>query len=147
MKKLQIMNHNLRVDTSVVINANTVWEALTNPEKIKEYLYGTQTITDWKVGSDVIFQGEYQGHKYKDHEVILENKPCAILSYSYWTGFSGLEDQPENYSKIIYTLKPLNEKTTEFTWTQIGFANEIGYNHSKNGMSDFLNKLKEVAEK
>lgn len=143
------MNHNLRVDTSVIINTDTkqVWDALTNPEKIKAYLYGTETITDWKVGSQVIFQGEYQGHKYKDHGVILENKPLEVLSYSYWTGFSGLEDKPENYSKIIYSLKPISNNSTEFTWSQIGFANEDGYNHSKNGMADFLKMLKEVAER
>ena len=143
------MDHNLRVDTTVIINtdAKQVWDALTDPEKIKEYLYGTETITDWKVGSTVIFQGEYQGHKYKDHGVILKNKPLEELSYSYWTGFSGLEDKPGNYAKIIYNLKPLAGDITEFTWTQIGFANEDGYKHSKNGMVDFLNKFKEVAER
>jgi len=143
------MDHNLRVDTTVVINtaAKQVWDALTDPGKIKDYLYGTETITDWKVGSAVIFQGEYKGHKYKDHGVILENKPLEVLSYSYWTGFSGLEDKPGNYAKIIYTLKPLAVDITEFSWSQIGFANEDGHKHSKNGMVDFLNKFKEVAER
>ena len=44
-----------------------VWDALTNPEIIKKYLFGTETITDWKVGSEIIFQGEYgenKEHKY-----------------------------------------------------------------------------------
>lgn len=143
------MNHNLRVDASVIINTdlNKLWDALTNPVKIKAYLYGTDTLTDWKVGSKVIFQGEYQGHKYKDYGYILENKPSELLSYSYWSGFSGLVDKPENYAKIIYSLKPIADDCTEFTWSQIGFSGEEGYNHSKNGMNDFLNKLKEVAEK
>lgn len=143
------MNHNLRVDASVVINTDTkkVWDMLTNPEKIKEYFFGTETITDWKVGSGLVFQGEYQGHKYKDKGVILENKPFELLSYNYWTGFSGLEDKPENYSKVIYTLRPIDPNTTELTWTQVGFANEEGYSHSKNGMPDFLKKLKGIAER
>lgn len=142
------MNHKLRVDASVSINSDVkkIWDVLTNPEKIKQYLYGTETITDWKVGSTVIFQGEYQGHKYKDHGTVLENKLFELLSYSYWTGFSGLEDKPENYAKIIYTLKPIDASTTEFTWTQIGYANENGYNHSKSGMSDFLKSIKAIAE-
>jgi uncharacterized protein YndB with AHSA1/START domain len=62
------MRHDLKVSESVEINASPekVWKVLTQPEFIKEYLFGTETITDWKVGSEVIFQGEYQGHKYKD---------------------------------------------------------------------------------
>ena len=54
------MRDDLIVSESIEINTepDKVWEALTNPEIIKEYLFGTQTITDWKVGSDIIFQGE-----------------------------------------------------------------------------------------
>ncbi len=84
------MNHELSVSESVIVNADAkkVWEALTNPAIIKDYLFGTETVTDWKVGSTIIFQGEYDGHKYKDEGVILENKPLELLSYSYWSGFT-----------------------------------------------------------
>jgi uncharacterized protein YndB with AHSA1/START domain len=42
------MNHNLEVSKSIIVNADVakVWDALTNPEIIKEYLFGTETITD-----------------------------------------------------------------------------------------------------
>ena len=52
------MRHDLTVSKSVITNANQdkVWNALTNPEIIKEYLFGTETITDWKVGSEIVFQ-------------------------------------------------------------------------------------------
>lgn len=58
------MNKELTVKTSIEINADKakVWDALTNPEKIKVYLFGTETLTDWKTGSEIIFQDEYQGH-------------------------------------------------------------------------------------
>ena len=143
------MNHNLSVSESVIINADVkkVWDALTNPAKIKDYLYGTETVTDWKVGSPIIFQGEYQGHKYKDHGMIVENKTNELLSYSYWSGFTGLEDKPENYSTVTYTFKVIDANSTEFTWTQKGFKDETGYNHSKSGMTEFLKSVKTVAEK
>jgi uncharacterized protein YndB with AHSA1/START domain len=62
------MNHSLIVSKSVDINAepSKVWNTLTNPDIIKEYLFGIETITDWKVGSEIIFQGEYEGHKHSD---------------------------------------------------------------------------------
>lgn len=143
------MNHELTVSQSVVVNADVkkVWEALTNPSIIKDYLYGTDTVTDWKVGNPIVFQGEYQGQQYKDKGVILEFKPMETISYSYWSGFSGLEDKPDNYSKVSYHVKPLDANTAEFTWTQQGFGNEDGYNHSKSGMTDFLKGIKAVMER
>ena len=143
------MRQDLIVSKSVIINANQekVWNALTNPEIIKEYLFGTETITDWKVGSEIVFQGAYNEHKYRDHGVILENIPNKKLSYSYWSGFSGLEDKPENYSTVTYTLANKGNNQTELTWTQKGYANEQVYEHSKSGMSAFLDSVKKVAEK
>ena len=38
---------------SIKINAdkNEVWDALTNPDKIKQYFFGTNANSDWKKGS------------------------------------------------------------------------------------------------
>ena len=143
------MRNDLIVSKSIEIHADLskVWVGLTKPEIIKDYLYGTETITDWKIGSEIVFQGEYQGHKYKDKGIVIENILNKQLSYKYWSGFSGVEDKPENYSTITYTLEKIGENSTKFTWTQKGFANEEGYKHSESGMDEFMKKLKEVIEK
>ena len=143
------MKHDLVVAKSIDIHASPskVWEALTNPAIIKEYLYGTEAITDWKVGSEVIFQGEYQGQKYRDKGLVVENDLNRLLSYRYWTAFSGLEDKPENYSLTTYTLTPKSDQVTTLTWAQKGFANEEGYKHSENGMDAFLANFKAIAER
>ena len=143
------MNHNLEVSTSIIINADAskVWDALTNPEIIKQYLFGTETITDWKPGSDIIFQGEYQGKKYHDKGIVRENILNQHLSYNYWTAFSGLEDKPENYSLVTYLLVDKGNHQTEFTWTQKGFANEEGYKHASTGMDAFLKNVKAIIER
>ncbi|MCK9211708.1 MAG: SRPBCC domain-containing protein [Ignavibacteriaceae bacterium] len=141
------MRHDLIVSESIEINATPekVWEALTNPEIIKQYLFGTETITDWKVGSEIIFQGEYKGLKYCDKGMVRENILHQLLSYSYWSGFSGLEDKLENYSLVTYTLSK-NNNSTKLTWAQKGFATEEGYQHSKSGMETFLQQIKEIIE-
>lgn len=143
------MRRDLIVSQSIDINASpsSVWNALTNPASIKEYLYGTDTVTDWQVGSEIIFQGDYQGQTYQDKGIILENVPNDLLSYSYWSGFSATEDKPENYSTITYTLRKQDEDHTTLTWTQEGFATEEGYNHSKSGMGPLLEQIKEIAER
>lgn len=143
------MRRDLIVSQSIDINASPskVWNVLTDPELIKEYLYGTEAVTDWKVGSEIVFQGEYQGQTYRDKGIILENVPEKLFSYSYWSGFSGAEDKPENYSTIIYTLAKQDEDHTTFTWTTEGFATEEGYNHSKAGIGALLEQIKGIAER
>lgn len=143
------MNLNLQVAESILINvsASRMWDVLTNPEIIKEYLFGTETLTDWKVGSEIIFQGEYEGHKYRDHGVIKENNLHRRIAYSYWSGFSGLEDKPENYSMVIYDLEPVDATHTKFTWTQKGYPDETRQKHSQSGMKAFLEQIKVIAER
>lgn len=142
------MNRNLKVSKSIEINSNAekVWDALTNPEKIKSYLFGTETITDWKIGSPIVFQGEYDGHKYKDKGNVLENQKNETLKYNYWSGFSGLEDTPDNYSIITYQIKNISDKRVNFTWTQEGFANKEGQQHSENGLYGMLEQIKKLVE-
>jgi uncharacterized protein YndB with AHSA1/START domain len=142
------MNHQLSVTTSVQIAApaSKIWKALTEPEIIKQYLFGTETITDWKVGSEIVFQGEYDGTSYKDKGIVQQNIPNELLSYLYWSAFMGIEDKPENYSLVTCSIKPLDADHSEFTWTQKGFANEKSHQHSESGMNAFLNGMKTVIE-
>jgi uncharacterized protein YndB with AHSA1/START domain len=143
------MRHDLILSRSIEISETPakVWNTLTNPELIKEYLFGTETVTDWKEGSEIIFQGEYQGHKYRDQGIILKNVLEELLSYSYWSGFSGLEDKPENYSEVTYELSKIENNHTKLKWTQKGYANEEGYKHSESVIEGLLNKIKEIAER
>src|SRR5580698_9643791 len=138
------MNYDLQVSESVVVNVDTsrMWDVLTNPAIIKEYLFGTETITDWKVGNEIAFQGEYNGHKYRDHGVIKEYDLHKRIAYSYWSGFSGLEDKPENYSLVIYDVESIDATHTKFTWTQKGYPDETRQAHSQGGMTEFLKQIK-----
>lgn len=142
------MNHELSVSESIAIHApvERVWETMTNPELIKEYLYGTETITDWKPGSEIVFQGAWEEQAYRDSGTIQENILHKKISYSYWSGFSGLPDTPENHSLVIYEMESKGTETI-FTWTQIGFPNEDRQVHSKNGMAALLAQIKAIAER
>ena len=142
------MNKELTVTANIEISAKPakVWEVLTNPEKIKVYLFGTETVSDWTKGSDIIFQGEYQGQSYKDKGRILDIKESELLEYSYWSGFSGLEDKPENYSLVTYQLNSENGKTI-LTLTQKGFASKKAQQHSQTAWTNVLQQIKELSEK
>lgn len=143
-----MINKDLKVSKSIEINTSKekVWEMLTKPELIAKYLYGTETITDWEEGSNIIFQGEYEGHKYKDKGNVLRKVPNALLKYNYWSGFSQTDDKPENYSDIALKIEEIKKNKVRLTWTQEGYANEEGYEHSQEGLPELLKKMKETAE-
>ena len=142
------MNKNLIATQSIKINtkAEKVWRILTDPEKIKIYLFGTETTTVWNVGSPILFQRDYNGQRYKDKGTVIKNIENSLLSYHYWSGFSGLEDQPENYSVVTYKIDDISENSVTFTWTQKGFANKESQCHSEEGLKTILEQIKLLAE-
>lgn len=113
------MNRKLLATTTTSIHATVaeVWEALVNPSIIKHYFHGTDTVTDWKLGSPITFTGEWQGKPYIDKGTILEINPERVLSYSYWSSMSGTEDFEDNYAHITYHVSHYHD-TTILTITQ-----------------------------
>jgi uncharacterized protein YndB with AHSA1/START domain len=135
----------LKKTISMKAPAAKVWETLTKPEFIKQWLYGTNTISDWKVGSPIIFTGNWQGVEYKDKGTILDLEADKILRYDYWSAFSGLPDSPENYSIITFDLTP-KDHDTMLTLTQTNFANETMYSHSEQNWDATLDTMKKFIE-
>lgn len=142
------MNKALSVSESIEIQASKeqVWDALINPEKIKQYLYGTEAISNWRVGDPILFQGSYEGTSYQDKGNILQVKPGELFQYNYWSSFSPIEDRIENYSIVTYTITPISEDQVVFQWTQEGFADEASQGHSAAGLAALLANIKQVAE-
>lgn len=142
------MESALVAKASITINATEaeVWEALTNPQLIKEYLFGTEASSDWQVGSPITYKGVWEGKPYEDKGVILKLEPKKLLETSYWSGFSGLPDAPENYQKVSYALSPAPEGTA-LTITQEGIANETSREHSEKNWGAVLESLKRLLEK
>jgi uncharacterized protein YndB with AHSA1/START domain len=141
------MNRSLIASSNILINASPekIWDVLTDPEKIKIYLYDTNVQTDWKKGSPINFEGKYEGKQYNDKGKVIENIPFKLLKYNYWSSLSGLEDKEENHSIVTYTIEPVNENVCQFTWHQQGFSNEEGKCHTEEGLKTMLNQVKEFA--
>lgn len=142
------MKDNLTATSSVAINAGAsqVWDALTKPELIKKYFFGTETQTDWKVGSPIKFIGEWEGKKYEDKGTILVNEPQKLIKYKYWSSLSGKEDIPENYQVVSYELLANGDKTN-LTIKQEGVQSEKEKEHSEKNWKGVLEGLKNLVEK
>ena len=137
-----------KVEKEIKISSTSqqVWSVLTDPSHIKEYLFGTEAISEWKEGSDLVFQGVYDGHSYKDKGVILKWQPYQLFQYTYLAQFSGLDDQPKNYHIVTYNLTEVNGFTI-LKLTQENIHNEQAMKHSDSGWDSILQSIKSIAEK
>jgi uncharacterized protein YndB with AHSA1/START domain len=141
------MKNTLIAETSVSVDTTPaqVWKVLTTPKLIKKYLMGTDVTSDWKEGSTITYNGEYEGKKYHDKGVIKKIDPEKILQSTYLSSMSGKEDKPENYNLVTYKITKRDDKTV-ITLTQDNNATEKEKEHSTENWKAVLKKLKEVAE-
>src|SRR4051812_14964297 len=100
------MANKLAFKKSIPIHApvSRVWDALTDPAKIKQYLFGTEAKTDWKKGSNIIYSGVWDGKPYEDKGKIIDIVPERKLHTTYFSANSGKDDKPENYNNVIYEV-------------------------------------------
>ena len=142
------MEQKLVSKSSTLINApvNKVWEALTNPSLIKQYLFGTNTITDWKKGSPITYEGEWEGKAYKDKGQIVDIIPEKLLHTTYWSSIGGKEDKPENYNNVIYEVMPENGGTL-ITISRDNIKDEKELEHMKQNWGMMLESMKTMLEK
>jgi uncharacterized protein YndB with AHSA1/START domain len=99
--------------STIVLNApvEKVWNALTQPELVKQWQYGSDLITDWKVGNEIRFRNEWEGQVFEQWGNVLEIVPNQKIKYSLFFPRPGLEDKPENYFIMSYVLSEENQKT------------------------------------
>ena len=141
------MNGNYAVKTSIKIEApiETVWEALTDPQLIKQYLFGTQVTTDWQVGSPITYRGTWEGKPYEDKGIVLENEPGKLLVSTFWSALSGVPDLPENYQTVRYELSS-EAGGTRLSLTQDNNATQEAAEHSEQNWNMVLDGLKKLLE-
>jgi uncharacterized protein YndB with AHSA1/START domain len=107
------MTQNFVAETRITIHApvEAVWRALTDPALVKQYMYGTNLETDWKVGSPITWKGEWEGKPYEDKGKVLAVEPRKLLKVTHWSPMGGSEDKPENYHTVIYELAERDGET------------------------------------
>ncbi|HVV54833.1 MAG TPA: SRPBCC family protein [Mucilaginibacter sp.] len=137
----------LTLETSIIISApaSKVWEALTNPAIVKQYFFGTNVKTDWKKGSPITWEGEWEGKTYRDTGTVLDIDPGRSVKYNYWSSMSGTENIPENYLDITYDLAESDGKTI-LTITQERIKSEESKSHSEQNWQWVFGKMKEMVE-
>ena len=143
--KTQAATYAATARVTLSAKASRVWEALTDPRLVKQYLFGTEMKADWKVGGTITYSGIWEGKPYVDRGTVLEIVPNRMLKSSYWSAFSGKEDTPENRLIVTYELSESGGKTTLSITTDNNPTQE-GADHSAGNWNTVLQKLKELVE-
>lgn len=142
------MNRGLIARASITINApiDKVWDALVEPYMIKQYMFGTNAVSNWQEGSPIVWKGEWQGKKYEDKGLILKLEPGHMIQYSHFSPLSGQPDLPENYHIVTIELSDKGGQTI-VSLQQDNNATEEAREHSENNWKMMLEGLKMLLEK
>lgn len=149
------MSNKLVVKSEITINAplQKVWDVLTKPEQTKKYMYGCETVSDWKAGSELLWRGSYEGKEMVFVKgKVIEIKPPSLLKYTVTDPNASYPDIPANYLNVIYELSAQGNQT-KLVVIQDGFEGaaegEKRYKDTYNngeGWNPILVQIKKIAE-
>jgi uncharacterized protein YndB with AHSA1/START domain len=110
------MSQPLVVTNTITIQApaSKVWDALTNPEQTKKYMFGCEALSSWKPGSPLIWKGNFNGVEMiavKGNVVSIEPKKSLVYTVIDPNN-PKIPDLPENYLTITCDLTETNDQTT-----------------------------------
>lgn len=136
--------HKTTYRTTIKAPLGKVWHALTDPAMVERYFFGSELVTDWKVGSPLYFRGEWEGKPYEDKGAVLSFEPERSLSFSYLSSWSGLPDAPENYLRVSYAVRAV-EGGTELTIEQTNYDAERAA-HSEGNWKQVVDGMRKLVE-
>jgi uncharacterized protein YndB with AHSA1/START domain len=141
------MENNRIARATVRINApsDIVWNALVDPDAIRQYMFGTHVDSDWEEGSAISWKGEWQGRPYEDRGVVLRVKPRRKIQYSHFSPSSGLPDRPENYHTVTIELAT-SGKHTDVLLAQDNNESDEARESSQRNWETMLDSLKKYVE-
>ncbi len=129
----------------------------TTPEKVWQALVDTALVKQWMHDEPLDISGEYElrghvtiagsaaGHSFENHVRVQEFSPLRILSYSYWTSLSGLEDSPENRSRVRFHLESAQEGI-QLNLSHDDIRTDDDFGHVRFYWKAALQEIKRVAE-
>jgi len=135
----------------VFFNANPkeVWDLLVNPEMTKQYMFGCEVISNWEIGSQVLWNGKTENGEeitYVKGEII-EYKQGQIVTSSMFDPNMGIPDIPKNYINLTYEVIPL-ETGCKLIITQGDFQNADNaakrFEESKQGWKIVIPAMKKI---
>ncbi len=126
--------------------AGKVWRALTVPDLVKQWQYGSDLLTTWEVGTPIVFRNEWDGQVFEQKGTVLEFVPESRVKYSLFFSHGTLQDTSENYFFMIYELTESNGVTSVLVRQEDPRPSIPNEETSEDKGPDVLSFLKELVE-
>ena len=144
------MAETLVAHASVWINASRakVWDALTNPAVIKQYMSVTDVVSEWRVGSPIAWRREFQGQSFEMKGTVLWREPQRLLEYDRSRPIfrsSRAVRSPEGYHRVTIELSD-EEAHTRISVAEQGSVNDREFEHPEGGWRVLLANMKALLE-
>lgn len=139
------MTFTATAEIDVDADPQRVWHALTDPDLVEKYFFGTRVQTDWQPGSSITWSGEYNGKAYEDKGSIVEVRENELLRMTHFSPMTGLPDRPENYHTLTYELRR-TPSGTNVRLSQDNNASQDEADRAKGNWESTLTGLKKTVE-
>ena len=131
---------------TILAPARKVWSALTVPELVKQWQYGSDLLTTWEPGTPIIFRNEWNGQTFEQKGTVLEFTPESRLKYSLFFPRPDLQDIPEHYFFMTYELIESGESTSVLFRQEDPRPSSPNESSGGDNGPDVLSFLKELVE-
>jgi uncharacterized protein YndB with AHSA1/START domain len=139
-------DHISRARTDIDAPPDRVWQLLTQPGSDPDIMFGAEVVSDWKIGSPIVWKGEWEGKPFEDKGEIIAIDAPSRLAVTHFSPLSGEQDSPENYHRLEFDLEPISSGT-RVTLVQDGNESEEAAAHSTANWQTMLDGLKKAAER
>jgi uncharacterized protein YndB with AHSA1/START domain len=135
---------------SVTMNASRAmaWEALVNPEGIKQYMPVSDVISEWREGSPIVWKSEFQGKSFEVKGTVLRLEPERLLEYDHSGPIfrsSGASHSRENYLRVTIELSEEGARTI-LSVTERNNVSKRELEHSEGSWRMVLQGMKALLE-
>lgn len=135
--------NDIRHETDIEVSATPeeVWSALTDPKKTHAYYYGTDILSDWKVGSR--WTSEDGDELYLEGDLIEVNRPRRIVQTFHVVNEEPAASDPP--SRVTWEIEPLGAASTRVRVIHEGMG-QATRDYTDGGWELILGGLKALLE-
>lgn len=135
-----------RAEVDVAAPRDAVWRVLASNGSHPEILFGAEIVSEWKLGSRIVWRGEWKGAPFEDHGVVLELDEPTRIVLTHFSPLTGQPDIPENYHTLRFELEETSTGT-HVTLDQDNNPTAEAAEHSRTVWLAMLAGVKTVAER